>query len=101
MNPKFRKIEAVGRTSRYLAAWKYANGESYASGVEITTGSDGSFSELVLKDAFSTPVRLTKTDLRIVAELLRQGIIAKEEVGLQPVGQERPSNEHSELRGRD
>ncbi len=85
MNPKFRKIEAVGRTSRYLVAWKYDSGESYASGVEVTTGSNGALSELVLKDAFSTPVRLTKTDLRLVAELLRQGIIAKEEVGLQPL----------------
>ncbi len=101
MNPRFRKIEVAGRTSRYRVAWKYENGESYSSGVEVTTVSNGAFSELILHKPYGEAVKLTITDLRIIAELLRQGIIAGKEVGLQPVGQERPSNEHSELRGRD
>lgn len=83
MNPKFRKIEAIGRTSRYLVAWKYENGESYSSGVEVTTNSDGALSELVLHKPYGEAVKLTKADLRIIAELLKQGIVAKEEVGLQ------------------
>lgn len=87
MNASFTKLSEVSTSRRYLLTYQYGEGEHYRCTVEVVTVSGGGFSELVLRDAFSQPTRLTRHDLRVVAELLRRGIVAAKDVGLVPLGE--------------
>lgn len=85
MRPSSAKFRRVSTASRYLLTYRYEEGERYSYPVEIVSNPDGGFSELIIKDAFSAPLKLTRHDLSVIAELLRQGLISGKEVGLRPL----------------
>ena len=82
---RFEKAELVESVSKCLLKWKYSeSGGKSSRFVEIVRNADGSLRELILRSSYNNPVKLSKTDLRIISELMRQNLLSKEEACLQP-----------------